>query len=224
MNSSFASFENEIKGRSGKEIRAYIRELREDMQAVKDMMECPDGRGLEPRYDPTAELRLERDRECMKLCIREIEENGAGYKPDKAERRAMAFQAELEHISKVSFSIGGFFEGTTEYCIEFCDEAIRCSFSSMFGDREDEKRCLTTMEGNHILTKSEFIQYLSSLHMGEWLEEYYPERFGIAVCDGTQWEIRIEYDDGTGAAEFYGSNSYPYNFERFQYLFGLSFD
>lgn len=59
--------------------------------------------------------------------------------------------------------------------------------------------------------------------MGEWLSDYWPNRFGVNVLDGTSWEIVIEYDNGIPPMNFSGSNSYPYNFDRFQCLFGLSF-
>lgn len=39
--------------------------------------------------------------------------------------------------------------------------------------------------------------------------------------DGTQWELEFEYSNGHKPVRFDGDNSYPYNFDKFQRLFGI---
>ena len=41
------------------------------------------------------------------------------------------------------------------------------------------------------------------------------------VLDGTQWELEFEYSNGHKPVRFDGDNSYPYNFDKFQRLFGI---
>ena len=41
------------------------------------------------------------------------------------------------------------------------------------------------------------------------------------MCDGTQWELEFEYNNGQRPVRFNGDNSYPYNFDKFQMLFGI---
>lgn len=41
------------------------------------------------------------------------------------------------------------------------------------------------------------------------------------VLDGTQWELEFEYSNGHKPVRFDGDNSYPYNFDKFQSLFGI---
>ena len=47
--------------------------------------------------------------------------------------------------------------------------------------------------------------------IGEWKSKY----DNSDVLDGTQWSVDIKYDNGTPAKHFWGSNKYPYNFDRF---------
>lgn len=60
--------------------------------------------------------------------------------------------------------------------------------------------------------------------MGEWMRSYSMKRFGYMVLDGTQWEVEIEYDNGHRNVRFDGDNSYPYNFNDLQALFGIPED
>ncbi len=65
--------------------------------------------------------------------------------------------------------------------------------------------------------KEEFVSGLADLHMGEW-EKNYDNPY---VMDGTQWQIRIEYEDGRRPVEIGGSNAYPYNFSELMELLGI---
>lgn len=38
------------------------------------------------------------------------------------------------------------------------------------------------------------------------------------MCDVTQWGLKFEYNNGHKPLRFYGDNSYPYNFDKFQIL------
>ena len=62
---------------------------------------------------------------------------------------------------------------------------------------------------------------LKAKALGEWLRRYSTKRFGYTVCDGTQWELEFEYSNGHKPVRFDGDNSYPYNFDKLQMLFGI---
>lgn len=225
MVSPYVFYENEVKGKNEENIRKTILELKDKMRSLKDMLECPDERRLEPRHDLPAENLISAIRECLKLCVRELKERGINYSLDETEQRAEDFRKNLDHISKVSFSIGGYFGGYSEYFVEFTDGYIHATASRMLGiiGGMEPDGCLTADSGKLLFTKSDFLHYLSDLNMGEWMSVYWPDRFGWSVMDGTSWDIAIEYDNGIPTMKFSGSNSYPYNFDRFQCLFGLSF-
>ncbi len=96
-------------------------------------------------------------------------------------------------MNKLTFEIGGYFGGYQTYTIERTDSTEK------------------------------LIERLKELHVEAWMPEYWPDRFGVVVCDGTQWCLKIEFSNGHPAWESCGSNSYPYNFDDFQRLFGFSF-
>lgn len=74
------------------------------------------------------------------------------------------------------------------------------------------------------MSKAEFLDGLRELYIGEWRPSYNTERFGYMVLDGTQWSLDIEYSNGGKPAHYYGSNSYPYNFDKLKELFGIEDD
>lgn len=69
--------------------------------------------------------------------------------------------------------------------------------------------------------KEEFLDGLRELHIGEWRSNYDPRRFGYEVLNGTQWELEIFFSDGHKPMKICGSNSYPYNFNKFLELLGI---
>ncbi|WP_291549169.1 hypothetical protein [Clostridium sp. HMP27] len=71
------------------------------------------------------------------------------------------------------------------------------------------------------ICKITFIAALIDLHIGEWCRRYSTKRFGYTVCDGTQWGLEFEYNNGHKPVRFHGDNSYPYNFNKFLMLFGI---
>lgn len=41
------------------------------------------------------------------------------------------------------------------------------------------------------------------------------------VCEGTQWDLEIKFNNGHKSVKYNGDNSYPYNFDKFTMLFGI---
>ena len=85
-----------------------------------------------------------------------------------------------------------------------------------------EEPSIVDEDNKDLGTKSSFISKLKELHIGEWRNEYSTERFGYSLMDGTQWSLTIEYTNNEKPIKFYGSNSYPYNFEELLELFGIN--
>ena len=69
-------------------------------------------------------------------------------------------------------------------------------------------------------TREEFIRGIADLHIGEWKRQY----DNSCVLDGTQWNIRIEYEDDREPVQIYGSNAYPYNFEDLLWFLDLDYE
>ena len=61
-----------------------------------------------------------------------------------------------------------------------------------------------------------FLEMLDDLHLGEWNKKY----DNPYVLDGTQWELTLEFSNGRRKVCFYGSNKYPWCFDKLTEFFG----
>lgn len=123
----------------------------------------------------------------------------------------------MDFINKITFTIGGYFGGYRSYVIEVSD-GLRV-YTKLW---EDEEPLVLLDEDEEPFTKETFMAALADLHIGEWRRRYSTQRFGYTVCDGTQWKLEIEYNNGHKPVRIDGDNSYPYNFDKFQMLFGIN--
>jgi hypothetical protein len=205
-------YEMNLKGKDEKQLLSAIRGLKNEIGHLKNVMEHPDYKNA-PIMHPSETVRVSCTREYLARAIQALEEIGGTYQLSKAELKAKEFQDNLEYLSKITFEIGGFFDGITRYVIEF--QGDKAGFISTRYDCILEEKPLD---------KEEVIWLLSRLYIGEWKKYYDPKRFGYFVLDGTQWNVSFEYSNGYKTVEFAGSNDYPYNFSEFIEIFGLDED
>ena len=204
------SYYNEyLKDKGKKELLSVIRGLKNKMGRLKNVMEHPDYK-YAPVIYPGEDVRISCNREYLVRAILALEELGGIYKPSKADLKAADFQDNLEYVSKITFEIGGYFDGVTTYIIEFQDD--KAGFKLFKFDSILEEKPMD---------KDEIMWQLSRLYIGEWRTYYNPKRFGYCVIYGTQWNVSFEYFNGHKTVEFAGSNDYPYNFSEFIEIFGL---
>ncbi len=97
----------------------------------------------------------------------------------------------MDAISKIIFSIGGYFGGYRSYIVELTDELK--AYSKLWED--EEPLALLDADNKEPFTKATFIAALKDLHIGEWRRRYSTKRFGYMVLDGTQWELEFEYNN-----------------------------
>ncbi len=208
-------YEEYLKGNNEKQISSAIRRLKNRIGHLKNVMENPNY-GTKPMIHPSEDVQISCNRLYLQRAIKALEDIGCPYKYSKAELKSIKFQNDLEYTSKITFEIGGYFQGFTEYKIEITDDsATMCSINRLSPERnEAEKK----------IDKNELLYQLSELYIGEWRKDYNPERFGIAVLDGTQWQLKIEFNNGRKHCEFSGSNSYPYNFNKLLDIFEIDGD
>ena len=216
MISPEAYYEINLKGKSAEQIMSAIRGLKQEIGRLKNIMEHPDY-GTEPVMCPSEATRLSCTRDYLNRAKLALAEAGVVYKPSQAELKAQEFENNFPFISKIIFFIGGFFGGyeTRTVTINGDEICINVEHSliptpSNLGEFEIEP-----------LDKEEFMDELSRLYIGEWRRSYRPERFGYSYCDGTQWELEIQFSNGAKPFKCYGDNSYPYNFDKFQELLGI---
>ena len=210
-------YEEYIKGKSEKQIISTIRGLKNRIGHLKNTIEHPE---YVCTMRPSEKTQLWCNRLYLERSILALEKIGGTYKPSKAELYAAEFDKNIPHICELVFSIGGYFSGyeTRTYFLD--KEHLRMNINHTLITKPSN----LNIEADYPLTKQELLDGILNLHIGEWRKSYMPERFGYTVLDGTQWELEIHYSNGHKPVKFYGSNSYPYNFDDLTELLGVEAD
>ena len=209
-------YEEYLKGKTKEQIMSAICGLKQEIGRLKNTMESPEY-GQEEIVHPSEDTRLHWTREYLVRAKQAYAESGGTYSLSKSEEKAADFDANIDAICKITFSIGGFFGGYRSYVVELTDGLN--AYTKLWED--EEPLSLWDEYNEESFTKDTFIGALKDFHIGEWRRRYSTERFGYVVCDGTQWELEFEYNNGQRPIRFNGDNSYPYNFNKFQMLFGI---
>lgn len=210
-------YEEYLKGKTKEQIVTAIRGLKQEIGHLKNTMENPDY-GIKAIIHPSESTRLHWTREYLERAKQAYAEVAGTYTLSKSEEKVADFDANMDVISKITFSIGGFFGGYRSYIVELTDEFK--AYTKLWED--EEPLSLLDDDNKEPFTKDTFIAALKELHIGEWRRRYSTKRFGYTVCDGTQWELEFKYNNGHKPVMFDGDNSYPYNFDKFQMLFGIN--
>ena len=192
-------YEMNLKGKSQEEIMKKIRSLKIQIGQLKRSIENTDDMVLE--VFPSRLTRLKCDRDYLERAIRAYEEAGGEYVRSKAEQKDHDFNEALDSMSKLVFTIGGFFCGHETRTFTVSDGQVLV----------DVEKTMISMDKEEYgpYRKEEFISGIKSLHIGEWKRTYND----LLVMDGTQWELDIYYNNGRRPTKISGSNAYPYNFD-----------
>lgn len=208
-------FEEYLKGKTKEEIMTAIRGLKQEIGRLKNIMEGPEY-GIKEIVHPSEDTRLHCTREYLERARQAYAEAGGTYTLSKSEAKVADFDANIDAICKITFNIGGYFGGYCSYIVELSGELK--AYTKLW---EDEEPLVLLDDNKEPFIKDTFIGRLKELHIGEWRRHYTTKRFGYMVLDGTQWELEFEYSNGHKPVRFDGDNSYPYNFDKFQRLFGI---
>ena len=192
-------YEMNLKGKSQEEIMKKIRSLKIQIGQLKRSIENTDDMVLE--VFPSRLTRLKCDRDYLERAIRAYEEAGGEYVRSKAEQKDHDFNEALDSMSKLVFTIGGFFCGYETRTFTVSDGQVLV----------DVEKTMISMDKEEYgpYRKEEFISGIKALHIGEWKRTYND----LLVMDGTQWELDIYYNNGRRPTKISGSNAYPYNFD-----------
>ena len=192
-------YEMNLKGKSQEEIMKKIRSLKIQIRQLKRSIENTDVMAFE--VFPSRLTRLKCDRDYLERAIRAYEEAGGEYVRSKAEQKDHDFNEALDSMSKLVFTIGGFFCGHETRTFTISDDQVLV----------DVEKTMISMDKEEYgpYRKEEFISGIKALHIGEWKRTYND----LLVMDGTQWELDIYYNNGRRPTKISGSNAYPYNFD-----------
>ena len=206
-------YESELRGRTHEQILRKIAGLKREIARLKRVMEHPDYQCMMLPSEDTqlwcTRLYLERAKEALA-------EVGAPYEPTAAEKRVMDFDTNIGNIEKITLNIGGFFSGWRKYTVKL-DEQLHFWLEEMMIPTPTN----FDIPADEPMTKEDFLAGFAELHVGEWRKNYDPDRFGIHILDGTQWELTIVYHNGRKSFTSGGSNAYPHNFHKLTELFGI---
>ena len=192
-------YEMNLKGKSQEEIMKKIRSLKIKIGQLKRSIENADDIVCE--VFPGRLTRLKCDRDYLERAIQAYEEAGGEYVRSKAEQKDHDFNEALDSMSKLVFTIGGFFCGHETRTFTVSDGQVLV----------DVEKTMISMDKEEYgpYRKEEFISGIKALHIGEWKRTYND----LLVMDGTQWELDIYYNNGRRPTKISGSNAYPYNFD-----------
>ena len=192
-------YEMNLKGKSPKEIMKKIRSLKMQIGQLKRSIENADDIVCE--VFPGRLTRLKCNRDYLECAIQAYEETGGAYVRSKAEQKDHDFNEALDSMSKLVFTIGGFFCGHETRTFTVSDGQVLV----------DVEKTMISMDKEEYgpYRKEEFISGIKALHIGEWKRTYND----LLVMDGTQWELDIYYNNGRRPTKISGSNAYPYNFD-----------
>ena len=206
-------YELHLKDKTADEILKTIRSLKRRITELKRIIENPEYCGM---IKPSENTQIRCNREYLERAKQALAEIGVEYEPSKSELKAAEFNENIQYITNVTLSIGGYFYGNDVYDVTLMDDDVLYSFGHSKNGLIPERGVIM----NNYMTKEEFLEEFSRLHIGEWRKHYNTKRFGYTVCDGTQWSIEIKYSHGIKPVRIYGDNAYPYNFDSLKELMG----
>lgn len=205
-----------LEGKSKDQILTKIRGLKQRIGQLKSRMEHPEY-GKQLTTQPSEETQLQVTRAYLDRVKFAYKQAGGDYVISQAEKEFAKFNASLEELSQVTFTIGGYHQGHNVFTVELMDD-LRVSCSHW-----DDSWSVTLVHPvtGHPLTKEGFLALLYELHIGEWKSHYSLMKYGYDILDGTQWELVMEYKDGRKQFRSGGSNAYSYNFATWEKIFGI---
>ena len=204
-----AYYEFNLKDKTADQIMTKIRGLRREIAQLKRVLEHPD---YECKQKPSELTQLSCTQQYLERTKRALIDAGGIYIPTKTEEKIAVFNEKLPSISKVTFVIGGYLTGCETKVVAVAENGLHLWTEKYHGYvKSPEVECPYDVQY--------FINSLQKLKLGEWRKWYDPERYGIAVLDGTHWQLCFSFNDGQSDIKFRGSNAYPYNFVKLQELF-----
>ncbi len=131
--------------------------------------------------------------------------------PVRKEEESKDFDAALDDVRRLVFTIGSFFEGYERRIYTVSDVKV------LFDLEHTLRQKPSNLPMYYPFTKDDFIAGLKGIRIGEWKKNYTDPY----VSDGTQWELEIYFDNEREPVKISGSNAFPYNFSDLTKLLGV---
>lgn len=186
-------------------VQKEIRSLKRRINELKRILENPMQNDPSLFICPSPLVQLKCSYKYLESAIDYLKEIGGEYIPSKSEQRVMSFNNNIEHIKKITFCRCGCFEIRQPVEITFDGETV---IRTEYVLDEPQAREMEDYD------KEGFLQDFDRLMIGTWRRLYSPDRFGVCVLDGEDWDLKIEYDNNLKPQKYGGVNAYPFNFSE----------
>jgi hypothetical protein len=111
-------YEDYLKGKNKEQILTVIRGLKKEIGRLKNTMESPDY-GVNPIVHPSEDTRLHWTREYLERAKLAYAEASGTYTLSKSEEKVADFDANMDAISKITFSTRRFLCGYRSYLYNY---------------------------------------------------------------------------------------------------------
>jgi len=192
----------ELENASEEELLKIIRGTKSRMGRLRKKMEHPYYKENVEQRCPSDLVIYKCDRDFLNMAIIKYIAKGGDYKYSLKDLEDTSFNDNLENIKKIIFYNGTCFSIPIKTVIDLSGD----KFKVKVGDFGDIASVETTYD------KENFLYEFGELHIGEWRHFYSPSRYGIAILDGVQWFLEIQYKNGR-KKKYAGSNAFPYNYD-----------
>ena len=180
-----------------------IKQLQREMNRLKEAMENPCAKEEVGQCGRINEMR----RSIFQI-RKEMEEAGNLQPFCEIEKRNRAFEKKIPLIESMTLSTMGFFSGIDEWKVKVSDNDVVVKVNRMFpGEGKPQ-------EEEFSMDKEKFFEKIKKLYLGEWRSEYSPIRYGIVICDGMQWKMKICFRTEHAPCRYSGDNMFPWNFDN----------
>ena len=194
----------DLKGKTSEEILTELNVLRQEISELKAALRSYDL--TEPDIMPSRDVRLVVALDYFDMAKKALIEAGGEYIPTEDEQRALDFNARLDGLTALEFTVGRHFLVTKTLSADFSggktSAKIICETNPLYGNESRKK--IGEIERERLISEHK------SIHMGDWDSAY--NRLGI--LDGEDWSVTLRFVDGSDEC-FHGRNAYPFSFTRF---------
>ena len=205
-------YEEYLKGKTAAEIMTKIRSLKKEIGHLKRILEDPSYPNREWAIHPSESVQLSCTKQYLEYAKKALAEAGGAYPLSQTDIKVASFNERLVSLKQLDFRVFEFLGQSSAKTITIEPDVLVLSQEELFypdGIDSVEYQC----------EASDFIRMLQSFELGGWRRKYDTYRYGMVVMDGTSWELKLVFSDGSPSVRFTGDNAFPYNYtELVEYL------
>ena len=177
------SYYTDLKGKTAEEILAELNGLRQEISELKAALRSNDL--TEPDIKPSRDVRLAMALDYLDMAKKALLEAGGECIPTEDERRALDFNARLDGLTVLEFSVSRHFLITKTLSADFSggktSAKIICETSPLYGNESRKK--IGEIERERMISE------LRQIHMGDWDSEYNL----LGILDGEDWSVTLRF-------------------------------